>query len=114
TGPATKTARPCASAFSERATAAFPKRCTEPASGVAAAMNRDRMMGLARRMLAMIDARTTDLAPASQREPVDAYTSPELFARERKAIFGQTPMFIGMSNEIPNAGDYFTRDFVDT
>jgi phenylpropionate dioxygenase-like ring-hydroxylating dioxygenase large terminal subunit len=77
-------------------------------------VKRERMMGLAHRMLHLLDTEATDLCPSSYEKPLTAYTSPEIFARERAIIFGRTPMFIGMSAEIPKTGDFFTRDFVDT
>lgn len=77
-------------------------------------MKSERLMELARRMLHLIDTGSTDLAPSTYEQEIEAFTDPELFERERRAIFGQTPMFIGMSNEIPTPGSYFTRDFVDT
>jgi phenylpropionate dioxygenase-like ring-hydroxylating dioxygenase large terminal subunit len=75
---------------------------------------RDRLLGLARRMLTLIDTRSTDLAPGLHERPVEVYRSPDLFERERARIFGAAPMLIGLSNEIPTRGSYFTRDIVDT
>lgn len=77
-------------------------------------MKRERSMALARRMLHLLDTESTDLAPSSYEQPITAFTSPDLFARERAAIFGRAPMFIGMSNELPGPGSFFTRDLVDT
>jgi phenylpropionate dioxygenase-like ring-hydroxylating dioxygenase large terminal subunit len=77
-------------------------------------MKRERYMNLAKRLLHMLDTNTTDHAENLFDQPREAYTSPEIFARERALIFGKTPMFIGMSNEIPSPGNYFTRDIVDT
>jgi len=77
-------------------------------------MKRDRALGLARRMLHLLDTGTTELAPATLERNIEAFTSPEIFARERSEIFGKTPMFIGFSSELPKAGSYFTRDIVDT
>ncbi len=77
-------------------------------------MKRDRSMALAMRMLHLLDTESTDLAPSSYEKPIDAFTSPEIFTRERAAIFGRAPMFIGMSNELPAVGSFFTRHIVDT
>lgn len=77
-------------------------------------MKRDAMMAQVRRLLHLIDTGTTDLAPSCYEMPLEAFTSPELFLRERREIFGRTPMFIGLSSELPGPGSYFTRDIVDT
>jgi len=77
-------------------------------------MKRERMVEIAHRMLNLIDTKSTDLAPSTFEVPLDRYTSPEVFRRERQVLFGETPMFLGMSNEIREPGTYFTRDIVDT
>lgn len=77
-------------------------------------MKRDRSMAYAKRMLHLLDTKTTDLAPSTFELPIKAFTCPERFARERRAIFGRSPMFIGMSSELPTPGSFFTRDIVDT
>jgi phenylpropionate dioxygenase-like ring-hydroxylating dioxygenase large terminal subunit len=77
-------------------------------------MKRERAMGLAKRMLHLLDSNSTELAPSCYERSVEAFTSPEIFARERAAVFGATPMFIGMSSELPGPGTFFTRDIVDT
>ena len=46
-------------------------------------MNRAGTVALAKRMLDLIDRRATDLAPHLMREPVTAYTSPDVLQRER-------------------------------
>lgn len=77
-------------------------------------MKSERLMELAKRMLHLIDTSSTDLAPETYEQEIEAFTDPDLFERERQAIFGWSPMFIGMSNELPSPGSYFTRDFADT
>lgn len=71
-------------------------------------------MGLAHRMLDLMDREVTDLAPTTYEEPIEAYTSPELLAREREVLFARTPMFLAMSCELPEPGSYLTRDIVDS
>ncbi len=75
---------------------------------------RERWMELARRMLGLIDAQSSDLAPDLYERSIESYRDPGIWIRERRQIFGETPMFIGMSNEIAAKGSYFTRDIVDT
>ncbi len=53
-------------------------------------MNTALTMGLAKRMLGLLDRRETDLAPAIMYEPTEVYTSPERQHRERDTIFGRT------------------------
>lgn len=77
-------------------------------------MKLERSMMLAKRMLHLLDTEDTDLAPEVYERDIAAFTSPEVFALERSEVFGKTPMFVGMSNEIPEAGNFFTRDIVDT
>lgn len=77
-------------------------------------MKRERWMGLAHRMLNLLDTGTTELAPATYEVPVSRYASHTVHEGERREIWGKTPMFLGMSNEIPKAGDWFARDIVDT
>lgn len=77
-------------------------------------MKLERSMMLAKRMIGLLDTEATDLASEVYERDISAFTSPEVFALERTEIFGRTPMFLGMSNEIPEPGNYFTRDIVDT
>lgn len=77
-------------------------------------LNRDRLMELARRVLQLMDTERTDLAPGTYEKAPEAFTSCDLFAREREEIFGRTPMFLGLSSELPQPGSFFTRDLADT
>lgn len=77
-------------------------------------MKRERALGLAKRMLHLLDTGTTDQAPGTFERNIDAFTDPGIFARERSEVFGRTPMFIGMSSELAGPGSFFTRDIVDT
>ncbi len=71
-------------------------------------------MAYAKRMLHLLDTKSTDLAPNSYELPIEVFTSQDIYARERATIFRRAPMFIGLSSELPTAGSYFTRDIVDT
>jgi phenylpropionate dioxygenase-like ring-hydroxylating dioxygenase large terminal subunit len=72
------------------------------------------MMSLTKRMLDLMDRQATDLAPNLMREPTSAYTSQERLERERLMIFGRTPMFLGLSADIPTPGSWRALDIVDT
>ena len=76
-------------------------------------MNRERLVQLAQRMLDLIDRGATDLAPSTYEEPLEAYTSPDILAHERLALFTRTPMFLAMSSELPGPNTYLARDIVD-
>ncbi len=77
-------------------------------------MNRSGTVTLAKRMLDLIDRRATDLAPQLMREPVSAYTSPDVLRRERGLIFGRTAMLLGMSADIPAPGSWRTLEIGDS
>lgn len=42
--------------------------------------------------------------------PVAYYTDPDIFEREKEAIFFRSWRFVGHSTEMPEAGDYLTQD----
>ena len=77
-------------------------------------MNTALTLGLAKRMLGLLDRRETDLAPTIMHEPTEVYTSAELQQRERDTIFGRTPMFMGLSADIPVAGSWRAFEIADT
>ena len=77
-------------------------------------MNTALTLGLAKRMLGLLDRRETDLAPTIMYEPTEVYTSAELQQRERDTIFGRTPMFMGLSADIPVAGSWRAFEIADT
>jgi len=76
-------------------------------------MNRERLVHLAKRMLDLIDRGATDMAGSTHEESLEAYTSPEILACERQALFTRTPMFLAMSCELPGPNSYLARDIVD-
>lgn len=65
---------------------------------------------LMRRVLAHLDAGSTDLAAAPERNPVDNYASPQWLAREEAILFRRYPLAMGMSCQLPQPGDYLTHD----
>lgn len=65
---------------------------------------------LVKRMLAMVDARTTDSAPEAYRQPASVYTDPELLKLEKETIFRDEPQFVCFSNDLPDKGSYYTFD----
>ena len=61
---------------------------------------------LARRALAHLRNKTTDQAPATMRQPVEAYSDPERFRREVDRIFHHLPLGLALSIELPGPGSY--------
>ena len=73
-------------------------------------MLHDTQVELTKKVLAHIDAKTTDLWPDSYRNPVEVYTSTDLLAREWEVLFRRYPQIVCLSCQIPNPGDYLTED----
>src|ERR1700761_5803715 len=71
-------------------------------------------LAFADRMIDLMDRRATDLAPAVMYESTDLYASPEHLERERRAIFGHGPQFLGLSADIPEPGSWRAVDIVDS
>lgn len=72
------------------------------------------MMGLASRALSHFQNQTTDMAPDTMRQPVEAYVDPERYAEERQRIFKQLPLALALSIELPEPGDYKAMTVLET
>ncbi|CAN7247338.1 Rieske 2Fe-2S domain-containing protein [Pseudoduganella sp. LjRoot289] len=66
--------------------------------------------GIVKRVLAHLDAGTTDSAAAPYRHPTWTYTDPALFEQERLKIFKENPQLVGFSPDLPQPGSFFTFD----
>ncbi len=53
---------------------------------------------------------TASAAPTVWTLPAETYTSPEVFQRERAAIFGREWLLVGHESEMRNPGDYIATD----
>jgi len=73
-------------------------------------MDKSLQATLVRQVFRHLEAGTTDLAPKTYRNPVAHYTDPDRLARERRGLFRPLPLLVGLSCQIPDAGDYLTRD----
>ena len=65
-------------------------------------------MDLMQRLVTLFHAGSTDLASAQMREPVSNYLDVQLWQREMAEIFYKLPVPVGLSAELPRAGDYKT------
>jgi phenylpropionate dioxygenase-like ring-hydroxylating dioxygenase large terminal subunit len=77
-------------------------------------MDRPVLIDLAKKMLDLIDRKTTHLAPSIMQEDLAVFTSPEVLGRERDLIFGRGPHFLGLSASVPSAGSWRTVDLADS
>lgn len=73
-------------------------------------MDQSLQIALARQLFAHIDAGTTCLADDVATNPVASYTDPERLERELGILFRRYPLLMGLSNRIPEPGDYFADD----
>ncbi len=58
------------------------------------------------------EAGTFPLAPGVMRLDASVYACPDRFEKEKARIFRRYPQMLGLSCELPNAGDYKTLDIV--
>jgi hypothetical protein len=63
-------------------------------------------LDLMQRLVTLFQAGSTDLAAAQMREPVSNYLDVQLWQREMAEIFYKLPVPVGLSAELPRAGDY--------
>jgi phenylpropionate dioxygenase-like ring-hydroxylating dioxygenase large terminal subunit len=71
-------------------------------------MERRAELALIRRLLAHLDARTTDEASAPLALPAEHHTSPVHLERERRALFRGQPIAAALSADLPAVGSYRT------
>jgi phenylpropionate dioxygenase-like ring-hydroxylating dioxygenase large terminal subunit len=67
---------------------------------------RERALDLMERLVRLYKAGSTDLAPEQMREPVANYLDRDLWRREMTEVFHKVPIPVGLSVELPRAGDY--------
>lgn len=77
-------------------------------------MNLAMQHDLARRTLALLDEKTTAMAPHVWEEPLAGYCSVEQFEQERRLVFNRYPMFVGLSSDLPGPGSWMTFDATGT
>jgi phenylpropionate dioxygenase-like ring-hydroxylating dioxygenase large terminal subunit len=67
---------------------------------------RERLLPLARRALAHLEADTTDLAPATMRMPASAYIDRVRFEHELARVWRRVPLALALGSELAGAGAY--------
>ncbi|GAB3114245.1 Rieske 2Fe-2S domain-containing protein [Aestuariicella hydrocarbonica] len=65
------------------------------------------------KMIDHVDNKTTDMAEDTLSVPSSAYTDPQIWQQEMDLIFKNRPVFVAMSNELPEPGCYKTLQFLD-
>jgi phenylpropionate dioxygenase-like ring-hydroxylating dioxygenase large terminal subunit len=73
-------------------------------------MNIELQCQLVRRVLAHLEARTTDSDAAMTTVPIEAYADAKRIDRERARLFRDYPVIVGHTSQVPNPGDFFTHD----
>ena len=67
-------------------------------------------VALSKRVLAHLDARTTDTTSGIAHNDVAAFTCPDRLAREWERLFLGMPQYVGLSGQIRETGDFLTND----
>lgn len=74
-------------------------------------MNHTTQVEVTKRILEHIDKKSTDMVSHIDYNNVSAYTSEDQYAQEKKLLFHEYPIVVGLSCQIPEPGDFFTADF---
>ncbi len=74
-------------------------------------MDRQAQIGLLKRLLEHVDAKTTHLADAPWRNEVSVYTDPQHLAREQEILFRQHPLLMGFASDWAGPGAFRTDDY---
>ncbi len=73
-------------------------------------MDRATQVALIRRIVGLLDARTTQLADAPYVNHVSTYTSRAQLERERTVLFRDEPLFVGLTRDLPAPGTFLAVD----
>lgn len=73
-------------------------------------MHRERQIELVRRVLAHVEAKTTDTAPAGETLDASAYSDDARLEREIALLFRGLPLAVGHASQLPRPGDFITHD----
>src|SRR5882757_8043155 len=70
------------------------------------ALDREFELAVTEQTIKLVEARTSDLAPAAYEVPVEVYIDPDHARREHLALFRRTPVLAALSCELPAPGDF--------
>jgi phenylpropionate dioxygenase-like ring-hydroxylating dioxygenase large terminal subunit len=91
---------------------ADPAEPLVPTSGVALA-RRELLVEIAQRHIELIKLDRTDEAEHMMEVDTRQYLDPEIFAREKAAIFDRMPVIAGLSQDVAKPGDYLKFSDLD-
>ena len=66
------------------------------------------------RLQYLINNKETEYADSIYLNPIKEYIDPKTNIREKEVFFKDTPVCVGIASEIPNKGDWFTVQLIDT
>jgi phenylpropionate dioxygenase-like ring-hydroxylating dioxygenase large terminal subunit len=73
-------------------------------------MRPERQREIVRRLLALHDQKSTELAAEPLRNPAHDYTSPEQFAREQQVLFRDRPVIVCLSVDVAEPGSFVATE----
>ncbi|MEC8429275.1 MAG: Rieske (2Fe-2S) protein, partial [Pseudomonadota bacterium] len=73
-------------------------------------MERETQVQLIDRILQLEADNTTDMVERSGSVAVDQYLDTQQFANEEQALFRRLPLVLGHASQLPESGDFLTRD----
>ena len=68
---------------------------------------------VARRLLANVDASTSDQADQQMKIPVTAYRDPDRWQRELEQVYRRSPLVVAFSCDVPRPGDFETLEIAE-
>ncbi|MFA7556006.1 MAG: SRPBCC family protein [Spongiibacteraceae bacterium] len=68
---------------------------------------------IVKKMIDHVNNKTTDQSDSTLTVPYSAYTDSEIWEKEMQLIFKKLPVMVALTQEIPNAGDFKTLQFLD-
>jgi len=77
-------------------------------------MEKTTQNALAKRLIAHVNAATTDSANSQMRMPVSEYLDPSVWNVEIEEVFKRKPLAVGLSCELPEVGSFLSLTIVDT
>jgi carnitine monooxygenase subunit len=76
-------------------------------------VNRAEQIDEIKKLIGLLDGRTTAVWPETMRAPVRPYLDHEVFDREVSALFRKQPQFVGFSSRVRAPGDYCALTIAD-